>query len=561
MHGRNKSLLVGAGVLVGVLLSSLLLPGPVAAQGEGSTAEAAGIVFQTLSDEDLDAIQAATGYRVGVLVAEVEPGSAGSRAGIKPGDVILAIGQTGADNAEAAAQAVRAASGTVTVMAITQTAAGYETATYSLDLSGDTSGSSGQPAASGPASVGWQLESLPIEALDKIEKETGYRFGVVVVQVTPESPAAQAGIRANDIILVVGRTAVDSAEAVDQALAGQSGALTILALRPGEKQFETVQCTINLTSGSTATAAAGSDIASAVTAYLDMQDFIRTEAWGRAVSTPPAERQRVAALLQGDWGKLDPQAQSAVGKITETWAALQKAWKSATEEKRNEQRDLWRKQLLLPTQLFIAPAEHQTFRTEGDTVVFNYPSDWIGAQAEDKGVQYLYLGPPDTKTTWQEVLNPQASPPGALFALAPMDEGLRAVKSQVEAARLLARQFVTPGAPDFKEIDALDLGQGGAIITLVGRYPDQKEEKFFWVGVTGFGSDHFIVGRCGGPTAQAETLVPALGNMLVSLQLHPPAAGGGGAGYQPGEAAMAFDVASGKVTNAILAEGWAGTHN
>ena len=83
------------------------------------------------------------------------------------------------------------------------------------------------------------------------------------------------------------------------------------------------------------------------------------------------------------------------------------------------------------------------------------------------------------------------------------------------------------GANTFKEVGVIDLGQEGAVLTYLGKFPGQTEEKFFWVGAVPFGANAIVAGRFGGPTSQAETLVPVLHHLLGSLKLNPPAPPGG----------------------------------
>lgn len=674
MNGSSRRLCSVIIVSAVLLWSFSSVVAPAEAQGVGPTAEAAGIVLQSLSSEDLDAVEQQVGYRVGVYVAEVKAGSAAAAAGIKAKDIIIIIGETGVDSTEAAAAAIKAASGTVEVMAFTSSDEGYTPKTYSLDLSGVTSNGAGgaaegvyrdpqgrfelQPpegwaveasengqgltlthgktavtvmalAGSGTADellgaiggqvreqtkdyqevrrgerkiagqsaplieftgvnpqgdaahseitacvtpgmgyvfllsapegefapaqlawrmllasfkvggtgggtaaatgVGWQLQTLDKDSLDKIEQATGHRVGVLVTGVAPDSPAAKAGIQAKDILLVVGKTGVDSAQAVEGALAGQSGSVEVLAMRPGKDKFDPVQCTITLRSGTTPSGSIGPTAVAEgdpVNAYFNMMDFIHTEAWGRRVTTSAGERQRVTALLEQDRGQMSAEALEAIEQLPQTWAGLQKQWAGASKEKKDAQRDYWRKQLLVPSQLFIPPEEQETFRGSSDRVVFNYPKGWITAQTESEGTQYLYLGPPKTEASWDRVINASTSPPGALFVVMPIPEEMKSLNSYLDGARAIAQQYVTAGG-EFQEIDTLELGQDGAIITLLGHFPGEKEERFFWVGNVRYGPDNIFVGRLGGPVDQAETLVPAFGNVLTSMELNPPGGAGG----------------------------------
>jgi hypothetical protein len=524
------------------------------------------MLLETLPPDMLDAMQQDIGERVGVMVVDVTSGSPAASAGVKPGDFILYVGQTGVPSAEAAAAALNAASGAVELRALTWTDEGLAAATYSLTLTGGaapTPGPTPQPTPSGSVAIGWMLQPLDKEALDKIEAATKYRVGVAVTQVASGSIAAQGGIQPNDIICVVGGTPVNTPEGVAQAVEGKSGSVVVAALRAVDNQFQLVNCTLALSSGGGAAptpgagptpvgeGAAGAGLDAIVSAYFDMLDFSRTQAWGRQVSTPAQERANVAARLQEAWGQLDPQVQGALGQIPGAWAGVQKNWGAASEQQRAEHRARWQQSLLLPNQLLPPPANVEEFRATSDGVILEYPTGWLAEQTESEGSQYLYLGPPGTQASWNEVINPQASPAGALFVVTPITEELKSVGSFVDGARLIARQFVTMGAAEMKEIGVLDLGNSGAVVSYAGRFPGQQEDKFFWVGSVRYGSEYVFVGRLGGPVSQAEVLLPAFDNMLNTLQLNPAESASGG-----DYGAATVDYYASKCGNIAVSGGW-----
>jgi len=297
---------------------------------------------------------------------------------------------------------------------------------------------------------------------------------------------------------------------------------------------------------STAAADAGGD---AFTAYFNMLDFIRSQAWGRQIATPAEERQKLLALLDQAGPETRQNVTQALQGVPQVWLEIQSKWKGATEEKRTQQREYWRTQLLLPSFLFPPPVETDTFKGRNDRVVLEYPRGWVVSQTEDGDNQYLYLGPKGTQTSWDQLIDPASSPPGALFAIMPIPDELKNVKTFVQGARLLAQQYVlTPGAA-LKEINAVDL-EGGAIITFRGRYPGQKEERFYWVGAVRYGPDYILAGRLGGPTAQADTLVPAFSHMVATMELNPPSGGGGDYG-----GAM-VDYYTSRAGNIAVSSGW-----
>lgn len=118
---------------------------------QGTTGEAAGITFETLSAADLDVIQQNSGYRLGVQVQAVKAGSPGAAAGLKPTDVIFAIGKTGVDSAEKAVAAVKAASGAVDLPGMTLVDGTFQVKVFKLSLAAQIgNAANGKPTGDAP---------------------------------------------------------------------------------------------------------------------------------------------------------------------------------------------------------------------------------------------------------------------------------------------------------------------------------------------------------------------------------------------------------------------------
>ncbi len=396
------------------------------------------------------------------------------------------------------------------------------------------------------------LKSLSAEELDVVKDKVGYRLGVRVIEVKPGTPGAAAGIKAQDLLLAVGKTGVDTAARAAAAIRAITGTAEIVAMTVVDGSYNATKYSLTMPGGQPAGDAPAAD---PLSAYFDLQDFVRTQAWGRQVATGPEERQRVAVLLQQYWDQLPVATQGAIAQLPQAWATLRSNWAGWDDATKTREKEAWRLRLLLPSQLMPPPAVTQTYQSEGKMVSFDYPEGWIGAQTEVEGTRFLYLGPPGTETSWDKVLDPPAAPAGALFAVTSLTAEMKALPSYLDGARLLAQRLVTGGG-DFKEIDAIPLGKTGAIVTILGRHPGQQEERFYWVGVHSFGPDLIFCAKLGGPTAQAEVLVPAFLHMLSTLQLNPPVPAGGTA---PGEVSMAFDAAWSRVSTAVTSAGWYAT--
>lgn len=420
-----------------VLALAGVLGSPAPARAQGATAEAAGIVFETLSPADLDVIKDKTGYRLGVAVREVKPNTPGAASGLKPTDVIFAVGKTGVDSAEKAAAALRAAAGEVELPGLTIVNGAFEVRTFRLRLEG----------AAG---------------------------------VAPEPPA--------------------------------DGATT-----------------------------------DPVTAYFDLMDFVRSEAWGHSVQTSAAERARVAAQLQGL--QLDQQSAAALEQLPAAWAAVRTQWQQADAAQREKQRGQWRTQLLLPGGLYPPPPNPQQYTAPQNLLSFQYPAGWTGGTTESNGTPLLWLGPAGGQAQWEQVLDTPRSPAGALLALAEVSPELRNL-SYVQGAHYLARLLIPGGVEGLKVVNELPLADIGAVITLVGKFAGQEEERFYWIGVAKFGDTQVLAGRLGGPVKDADALVPAFTYMLQTLQLNPPQAAGGGA-------SGAWEAAWSRVSVGIVKNIWA----
>jgi hypothetical protein len=362
------------------------------------------------------------------------------------------------------------------------------------------------------------------------------------------------------VLFVVGKTGVDSPAAVEKALEGAAGEVDLLAMRPAGDKWEPVNGKLSLAGGGGAIAGAiGSGqgggpepqagATDPVNAYFDMLDFTRSQSWGRKFTTDAAERGRVEALLKQSWGELPAEVQQAIGQLPKVWADVRKRWADSSDARKEEQRAHWRVQLLLPTTLYPPLEATETFRGKNDTVILEYPGGWIQDQQEAEGTQYLYIGPPGGQASWQQVLDPAATPPGALFVVTPLTDEIKGFGTFLNGAKAIAKQFVVGNAPDMKQIAEFDLGKGGAIVAYAGRYPGQAEDKFYWVGCVQYGSGNVFIARIGGTVAQAAELVPAYFHILSTLELHPRDAGGG-------EGAMAVSLATSIIGNAVAATNW-----
>ncbi|MBP0443819.1 Do family serine endopeptidase [Roseomonas sp. SSH11] len=182
----------------------------------------------------------------GALVAQVEPNSPAARAGLQPGDVVTALGETTVRNPRDLARAVGGLrSGAETTL--TARRDGRETQlTVKLAALPDQ-GATGkeQPAEAAPrGQLGIALTTTEEAAKGGLELPRGTR-GAVIAEVRPDSPAAEAGLRQADVITSVGGKAVDGPEqaisAIREAVRANDGAVALQVIREGRRAFVAVQ--------------------------------------------------------------------------------------------------------------------------------------------------------------------------------------------------------------------------------------------------------------------------------------------------------------------------------
>jgi serine protease Do len=190
----------------------------------------------------------------GVLVNDVSPNTPASRAGLQPGDVIQKFnGQTVTKSTELQRLVGDAPVGSKATLEVLR---GGKMLTLNVTLEelkdeadnpapAPDNNDNGDEAQGEPTALGMNLLPLTPERVRR--NGLGDAKGVIVTAVQPNSPAAQAGIRAGDLIERVGSHAVstpdEAKQAMQEILKGQTGDEQNVVLylnRKGERQFITV---------------------------------------------------------------------------------------------------------------------------------------------------------------------------------------------------------------------------------------------------------------------------------------------------------------------------------
>jgi serine protease Do len=158
----------------------------------------------------------------GVLIGSVEDGSPADAAGIQVGDVIVEFnGRPVRNNDELINTVTRTAPGTTVPVKIvrdrkTQT---VNVAVVEYELDREESVASARPGGSENSSSLFGMTIRPLQANERDEMDVpAGRGGAIISQVTPYTPAAQAGLAPGDVVLSVQGEAVRNLTDVTRAL-------------------------------------------------------------------------------------------------------------------------------------------------------------------------------------------------------------------------------------------------------------------------------------------------------------------------------------------------------
>lgn len=206
-----------------------------------------GVVIQNISDDTAQALELTA--KNGAIVSSVQSGGPADRAGVKRGDIITAINGEKVDDSNVLRNKIAATTpGTEVKLTISREGREQEL-TATLDefkaedarrSAGTNSPGEGEPPAQNRR-LGLNLEPVTPEVAKRLGIEGGSE-GVVVTQVDPAGPAAEAGISRDDVILEINRKSVKSVADVQAALegAGEKPVL-LLVMTKGRTIYLTVR--------------------------------------------------------------------------------------------------------------------------------------------------------------------------------------------------------------------------------------------------------------------------------------------------------------------------------
>jgi serine protease Do len=176
--------------------------------------------------------------RTGALVAQVQPSTPASTAGLQPGDVIRSVNGTKIENPrDLAVQVAAVAPGDDAKLDVVRNG---ETRTFDVKVrqmpNDQTADAGGNPTPS-QAQLGLALGPITPDARNQLSLPNDTR-GVVITGVKQGSPADQAGLQQGDVIVGVGNKAVENpgqaVQDIHAALSGTNHAVALRILRNGQ---------------------------------------------------------------------------------------------------------------------------------------------------------------------------------------------------------------------------------------------------------------------------------------------------------------------------------------
>jgi serine protease Do len=193
-----------------------------------------GVFIADLSEE----LAKSFGYQgKGVLIQDLEPGGPAAKAGVKPGDIVIERDGKSVEDASTFRNAIaQTPPGAKVALRVFREGKAVALSVKLGELPGEGGGPT--PAHKGKApELGVELSDITPELRQRLQLADAR--GAVVTGVQPGSPAAEAGLRAGDVLLQVGEGQVRDAAAAKQLLAKTDAKrpLRVRILRDGRGVF------------------------------------------------------------------------------------------------------------------------------------------------------------------------------------------------------------------------------------------------------------------------------------------------------------------------------------
>jgi Do/DeqQ family serine protease len=180
----------------------------------------------------------------GVLVSGVEPGMPAEKAGVREEDVIIAVNGTRVDDSNSLRNRIAAMS-PGTDVALTILRNGHEEQLHAklIELEDDNQAEAakgGGEKGSGGGQLGISVEPVTADMASRLKLKKAQ--GVVITDIDPNSPAAEAGLQPGDVILEVNHQPVKSGADIRAGVKASGSRPTLLLMnREGVNHFLALQ--------------------------------------------------------------------------------------------------------------------------------------------------------------------------------------------------------------------------------------------------------------------------------------------------------------------------------
>ena len=188
-----------------------------------------GVVIQSLTPDVAEAL--GIDARAGAVISSVEPGTPADEAGLRVGDVVIAVNGEAVDNSADLRQKIGLHRPGDEVE-ITYLRDGKERSARVVLADGGGTRKAGRAKAGADVLAGVRLAPL-----DRRHPAWGEVEGVVVTEVAPGSPAARAGLEPGDVITAVNLRPVKRIRDIDRALEEAGRAVALKIWRDGREML------------------------------------------------------------------------------------------------------------------------------------------------------------------------------------------------------------------------------------------------------------------------------------------------------------------------------------
>jgi Do/DeqQ family serine protease len=181
--------------------------------------------------------------RAGIIITSVTPGGPADKAGLKENDIILKMnGKDVTDTRDLRNQVAAMGPGTEVTLLIWRNNAEQQVKVRLGELTQESASSRQRPGGGNQSEgrLGLTVETITPSLARQLGVRAGTQ-GVVVTEVDPAGPAAEAGVQAGDIITQVNRQPVRSPADVNSAMQKSNRSTLLLLNRGGQNFYVSVQ--------------------------------------------------------------------------------------------------------------------------------------------------------------------------------------------------------------------------------------------------------------------------------------------------------------------------------